>query len=81
MILGIILIRFAALPVLGVVIIKAARDFGMVGSDPLYHFVLLLQYSVPPAMAIGMVYRLLFNFLPLKLLDLFHFMSACGFNC
>ncbi|XP_027179671.1 protein PIN-LIKES 3-like [Coffea eugenioides] len=58
MILGIILIRFAALPVLGVVIIKAARDFGMVGSDPLYHFVLLLQYSVPPAMAIGTITQL-----------------------
>lgn len=57
-VLGIILIRFTVLPVLGVVIIKAARGFGMVGSDPLYHFVLLLQYSVPPAMAIGTITQL-----------------------
>ncbi|KAL3527329.1 hypothetical protein ACH5RR_011985 [Cinchona calisaya] len=58
LILGIIIIRFIALPVLGVVVIKAARSFGMVGSDPLYHFVLLLQYSVPPAMAIGTITQL-----------------------
>ncbi|KAJ8545150.1 hypothetical protein K7X08_017733 [Anisodus acutangulus] len=28
------------------------RHFGLVGSDPLYHFVLLLQYELPSAMTI-----------------------------
>ncbi|XP_019177391.1 PREDICTED: protein PIN-LIKES 3-like [Ipomoea nil] len=58
LLVGIIIVRFIALPVVGIVVIKAARDLGMVGSDPLYHFVLLLQYSVPPAMAIGTITQL-----------------------
>nr|GLL38586.1 protein PIN-LIKES 3-like [Ipomoea trifida] len=58
LLVGIIIVRFIALPVVGIVVIKAARNLGMVGSDPLYHFVLLLQYSVPPAMAIGTITQL-----------------------
>lgn len=58
LVVGIIVVRFIALPLLGVVVIKAAQKFGMVGSDPLYHFVLLLQYSVPPAMAVGTITQL-----------------------
>lgn len=58
LLLGVIVVRFIALPLLGILVIKAARYFGMVGSDPLYHFVLLLQYSVPPAMAIGTITQL-----------------------
>ncbi|XP_031115314.1 protein PIN-LIKES 3-like isoform X1 [Ipomoea triloba] len=58
LLVGIIIVRFVALPVVGIVVIKAARNLGMVGSDPLYHFVLLLQYSVPPAMAIGTITQL-----------------------
>nr|GMD49215.1 protein PIN-LIKES 3-like [Ipomoea batatas] len=58
LLVGIIIVRFIALPIVGIVVIKAARNLGMVGSDPLYHFVLLLQYSVPPAMAIGTITQL-----------------------
>lgn len=58
LLVGIIIVRFIALPVVGIVVIKAARNLGLVGSDPLYHFVLLLQYSVPPAMAIGTITQL-----------------------
>lgn len=58
LIIGITVVRFIILPLFGVLIIKAAKMFGMVGSDPLYHFVLLLQYAVPPAMAIGTITQL-----------------------
>ncbi|CAA2961791.1 uncharacterized transporter YBR287W-like [Olea europaea subsp. europaea] len=53
LIIGIIVVRFIILPLLGVLIIKAAQSVGLVGLDPLYRFVLLLQYAVPLAMAIG----------------------------
>ncbi|XP_023886190.1 protein PIN-LIKES 3 isoform X3 [Quercus suber] len=58
-ILGIIAIRFIILPSLGIVIVKAANHFGMVGSDSLYQFTLMLQYSLPPAMNVGTISQLL----------------------
>uniref|UniRef100_A0A6N2N483 Uncharacterized protein n=1 Tax=Salix viminalis TaxID=40686 RepID=A0A6N2N483_SALVM len=42
----------------GVGIVKAAHHFGLVGSDSLYQFILLLQYALPPAMAIGVMAQL-----------------------
>ena len=50
-ILGIMAVRYIALPVLGVVVVKAAHHFGLVGSSSLFRFVLMLQYAVPPAMS------------------------------
>ncbi|KAL2522146.1 Auxin efflux carrier family protein [Forsythia ovata] len=58
LIIGITIVRFIILPLFGILVIKAAQSFGMVGSDPLYHFVLLLQYAVPPALAIGTITQL-----------------------
>ncbi|KAA8547622.1 hypothetical protein F0562_004051 [Nyssa sinensis] len=55
---GIIAIRYLILPVFGIVIIKGAVHFGLLHSDPLYHFVLLLQYALPPAMNIGTITQL-----------------------
>lgn len=55
---GIIIVRFIILPIIGVAVITVAKNLGMVGSDPLYHFVILLQYAVPPAMAIGTITQL-----------------------
>ncbi len=42
------------MPSLGIVIVKAAKHFGMVGSDSLYLFTLMIQYALPPAMNVGM---------------------------
>ena len=53
-VLGIIAIRYIISPLLGIVIVKAAKHFGMVGSDSLYQFTLMLQYALPPAMTVGM---------------------------
>ncbi|KAL5818890.1 hypothetical protein ACOSQ4_022732 [Xanthoceras sorbifolium] len=57
-IIGIIAIRYIALPIFGVGIVKAAIHFGLVKSDPLYQFVLLLQFSLPPAINIGTMTQL-----------------------
>ena len=49
LVIGIIVVRYIALPVLGVGIIKGAVHFGMIHHDPIYQFILLLQYALPPA--------------------------------
>lgn len=58
LIVGILVVRYVALPILGIGIVKAAHHIGFVGSDPLYQFVLMIQYSLPPAMAIGTITQL-----------------------
>jgi len=50
---GIIVVRNIALPVLGVATVKGAVHFGIIHHDPLYEFVLLLQFALPPAVAIS----------------------------
>ena len=53
-ILGIIIARYVALPLVGILVVKGALRFGFIpSSDPLYQFVLLLQFTIPPAMNIG----------------------------
>ncbi|XVE68663.1 hypothetical protein DITRI_Ditri09bG0086900 [Diplodiscus trichospermus] len=56
---GIIAVKNIFLPLLGIAVVKAAQHFGMISSDPLYQFVLMLQYALPPAMAIGTMTQLL----------------------
>ncbi|KAM7513956.1 hypothetical protein LguiA_003539 [Lonicera macranthoides] len=58
LIVGIVFSRYVALPLIGIVIVRGAFRFGLVHSDPLYQFVLLLQYVVPPAMNIGTITQL-----------------------
>ncbi|XP_051188441.1 protein PIN-LIKES 3 [Lolium perenne] len=55
---GIVAVRFILLPLLGTVLVKAAIRFGVIQPDPLYQFILLLQYAVPPAMNIGTITQL-----------------------
>ncbi|KAF8013898.1 hypothetical protein BT93_I1686 [Corymbia citriodora subsp. variegata] len=58
-IIGVITIRYIVLPLIGIVVVKAAHHFGMVGSDALYQFTLMLQYALPPAMNVGTITQLL----------------------
>ncbi|KAG8377201.1 hypothetical protein BUALT_Bualt08G0003500 [Buddleja alternifolia] len=51
-ILSILIVRYIAMPMIGIAIVKGAVQFGLVHDDPLYRFVLLLQFSLPPAMNI-----------------------------
>ncbi|XP_031399617.1 protein PIN-LIKES 3-like [Punica granatum] len=57
-VLGIILVRYVALPLIGIVVIKAARSLGLVGADSLYQFILMLQFALPPAMSVGTISQL-----------------------
>ncbi|KAI4345866.1 hypothetical protein L6164_012954 [Bauhinia variegata] len=58
LIVGIIVVKYIALPILGVGIVKGAAHFGLINHNPLYQFVLLLQYAVPPAVAISTITQL-----------------------
>ncbi|KAH7849839.1 hypothetical protein Vadar_023714 [Vaccinium darrowii] len=56
--IGINVVRYIALPLCGILVVKGANHFGLVGSDALYQFVLLLQYALPSAMNIGTITQL-----------------------
>ncbi|CAI0434747.1 unnamed protein product [Linum tenue] len=58
-IIGIVLARYVALPLVGIVVVKGALRLGFIpADDPLYQFILLLQFTVPPAMNIGIITQL-----------------------
>ena len=50
---GVIVARHIALPLIGTLVVRTAVRFNLVHADPLYQFVLLLQFAVPPAMNMG----------------------------
>lgn len=56
--IGIIIVKYIAVPLTGILVVKAAVKFGLVSNDPLYLFVLLLQFAVPPAMNIATITQL-----------------------
>lgn len=57
-IIAVVSVRFIFSPLIGIGLVKAAANFGFLAADPLYHFVLMLQYTVPPAMNIGTMTQL-----------------------
>lgn len=57
-IIGIVAVRYIILPISGALIVKCAVRFGLLHSDPLYQFVLLLQFAIPPAIGIGTMTQL-----------------------
>ncbi|KAL1808684.1 hypothetical protein ACET3Z_025674 [Daucus carota] len=57
-IVAILCVRYLILPVVGIGVVKVVSSFGWLPSDPLFHFVLMLQFSVPPAMNIGTITEL-----------------------
>ncbi|KAG8383711.1 hypothetical protein BUALT_Bualt04G0042300 [Buddleja alternifolia] len=52
MVIAVIGVRYIILPAVGIVVVKTASHFGFLPSDPLYQFVLMIQFVVPPAMNI-----------------------------
>ncbi|KAI6671638.1 hypothetical protein NL676_006523 [Syzygium grande] len=58
LIAGVVAVRYILLPLVGIVIVKGALYFGLVHKDPLYLFVLLLHYALPPATNIGTMTQL-----------------------
>ncbi|KAI6700267.1 hypothetical protein NL676_014591 [Syzygium grande] len=57
-ILAVISVRYMILPVIGIWVVKAADHLGFLPPDPLYHYVLMMQFTVPPAMNIGTITQL-----------------------
>ncbi|PSR99475.1 Protein PIN-LIKES like [Actinidia chinensis var. chinensis] len=57
-IVGVVVARYIALPLIGIAVVKGAVHFGLVPANPLYQFVLYLQFSLPPAMNIGTITQL-----------------------
>ncbi|WVZ65401.1 hypothetical protein U9M48_014770 [Paspalum notatum var. saurae] len=55
---GIMVVRYILLPLLGTALVKGAVRLGLIQPDPLYQFILHLQYAVPPAMNIGTIMQL-----------------------
>ncbi|KAI0511867.1 hypothetical protein KFK09_012501 [Dendrobium nobile] len=56
-VIGVVVVRYFLLPLAGIGIIKGAIHFGLLHPDPLYQFVLLVQYAVPPAMNMSTCFR------------------------
>jgi auxin efflux carrier family protein len=52
-IVAILCVRFGLLPLIGIAIVRAAYGLGFLSRDPLYCYVLMVQFVVPPAMNIG----------------------------
>ncbi|XP_059623350.1 protein PIN-LIKES 7-like [Cornus florida] len=57
-IVAVICVRYMILPLIGIGIFKAASNLGFLPSDPLYHFILMIQFTLPPAMSIGTMVQL-----------------------
>ncbi|KAL4368153.1 hypothetical protein GQ457_05G011770 [Hibiscus cannabinus] len=57
-IVGVVCVRFILLPIVGIYVVKAAGKLGFLPSDPLFHFVLMVQFTLPPAMNIGTMTQL-----------------------
>lgn len=52
-IVAIVCIRYVVMPVVGIAVVHAARGVGFLPHDPLYRYVLMMQFALPPAMNIG----------------------------
>ncbi|XP_051114885.1 protein PIN-LIKES 7-like isoform X1 [Andrographis paniculata] len=51
-------IRYLILPVTGIFVVKVASYLGFLPSDPLYHFILMIQFALPPGINIGTMTQL-----------------------
>ncbi|KAI4330439.1 hypothetical protein MLD38_028729 [Melastoma candidum] len=58
LVIGIMAVRYILLPIFGIAVVKGLTYLGLLQDDPLYVFILLLQYALPPAMNIGTMTQL-----------------------
>ncbi|KAL8532150.1 hypothetical protein ACS0TY_008676 [Phlomoides rotata] len=58
LVIAVIIVRYVILPMVGIGVVKAASHLGFLSSDPLYQFVLMIQFTLPPAMNIGTMTQL-----------------------
>ncbi|KAF0905809.1 hypothetical protein E2562_008859 [Oryza meyeriana var. granulata] len=57
-IITIVCIRYVILPLVGIAVVHAAYGVGFLPHDPLYRYVLMMQFALPPAMTIGTMAQL-----------------------
>ncbi|WZZ12706.1 hypothetical protein YC2023_105795 [Brassica napus] len=57
-IVGVICVRYIILPVVGVGVVQLAWSLGYLPADPLFRYVLMLQFTLPPAMNISTMAQL-----------------------
>ncbi|KAL6580552.1 hypothetical protein OROMI_008576 [Orobanche minor] len=57
-VIAVICVRYIILPVVGIGLVQLASRLGFLPNDPLYHFVLMIQFTLPPAMSIGTMTQL-----------------------
>uniref|UniRef100_A0A0E0M4C0 Auxin efflux carrier family protein n=1 Tax=Oryza punctata TaxID=4537 RepID=A0A0E0M4C0_ORYPU len=57
-IITIVCIRYVILPLIGMAVVHAAYGVGFLPHDPLYRYVLMMQFALPPAMNIGTMAQL-----------------------
>lgn len=57
-IVAVLCVRFVLLPLIGIAVVRAAYGLGFLSRDPLYRYVLMVQFAVPPAMNIGTMAQL-----------------------
>ncbi|KAL5994338.1 hypothetical protein ACLOJK_024387 [Asimina triloba] len=57
-IICVIIIHYVILPIIGVGVVSTAGKMGFLSHGPLYQYVLLVQYTLPPAMNIGTMTQL-----------------------
>lgn len=51
--ISIIIARLFVLPAIGFFVVRAAANLGFLPEDPLFQYVLVIQYALPPAMNIS----------------------------
>ncbi|CAI8588455.1 unnamed protein product [Vicia faba] len=56
--ISIIITRLFVLPLIGLFIVKAAANLGVLPVDPLFQYTLVMQYAMPPAMNISTMAQL-----------------------
>ncbi|KAI4325742.1 hypothetical protein MLD38_031115 [Melastoma candidum] len=57
-VVGVIFVRYVILPLIGIGVVTAAGKLGLLAQDPLFHYALMVQFTLPPAMNIGTMTQL-----------------------
>ena len=52
-VIAVVCARYVLLPAIGILIVKGVDKLGFLPSDPLFQFVLMVQFALPPAMTIS----------------------------
>ncbi|KAH6760001.1 Auxin efflux carrier family protein [Perilla frutescens var. hirtella] len=58
LIVAVIVVKYVIVPVIGIGVVLTAARAGFLPSDPLFRFVLMIQFTLPPAMNIGTMTQL-----------------------